>query len=198
MTTEKLILVDHDDNFVNADTKKAAHTFSSADSRGLLHRAFSVFLFNSDGKLLLQQRAADKITFPKVWSNTCCSHQLYGYTPTEFDDDEAISSGKVEGAKAAAVRKLEHELGIKSPEVKIGNFKFLTRLHYWAADVLTHGTDSPWGEHEIDYILFIQVVFGRNNSLLFTHNTFRLTLKSIRMYGRSWLPSTYPLRNCRP
>lgn len=38
----------------------------------------------------------------------------------------------------------------------MSKFKFLTRLHYWAADVVTHGPESEWGEHEIDYILFIQ------------------------------------------
>lgn len=46
--------------------------------QGLLHRAFSVFLFRpSDGKLLLQKRADEKITFPSMWTNTCCSHPLY-------------------------------------------------------------------------------------------------------------------------
>lgn len=46
--------------------------------QSLLHRAFSVFLFRpSDGKLLLQQRAAEKITFPSMWTNTCCSHPLH-------------------------------------------------------------------------------------------------------------------------
>ncbi len=44
---------------------------------GLLHRAFSVFLFNTQGQLLLQQRAAAKITFPLCWTNTCCSHPLH-------------------------------------------------------------------------------------------------------------------------
>ena len=124
------------------------------------------------------------------------SHPLHGFEPNEVDDDATIASGAVTGVKNAAIRKLDHELGIV--DILPSDFKYLTRLHYWAADVVTHGQSSPWGEHEIDYILFIQVVLGRNNSLLFTHNTFRLTLKSIRMYGRSWLPSTYPLRNCRP
>jgi len=180
MTTEKLILVDRDDNFVGADTKKAAHTFDKSYPRGSLHRAFSVFLFNSEGKLLLQQRAAEKITFPKVWTNTCCSHQLFGYSPNEFDDEEAISSGRVEGAKAAAIRKLEHELGITSPKVNIENFKFLTRLHYWAADVLTHGKNSPWGEHEIDYILFIQAT--HRISILFPTSTFYFALSNTGGY----------------
>jgi isopentenyl-diphosphate delta-isomerase len=39
----------------------------------------------------------------------------------------------------------------------VEQFKFLTRLHYWAADTVTHGNDSPWGEHEIDYVLFVVV-----------------------------------------
>ena len=43
---------------------------------GLLHRAFSVFLFDSQNRLLLQQRASEKITFPDMWTNTCCSHPL--------------------------------------------------------------------------------------------------------------------------
>lgn len=45
-------------------------------NKGLLHRAFSVFLFSPDGRLLLQRRAAEKITFPDMWTNTCCSHPL--------------------------------------------------------------------------------------------------------------------------
>jgi isopentenyl-diphosphate delta-isomerase type 1 len=51
---------------------------------GLLHRAFSVFLFNERGELLLQQRAAAKITFPGAWTNTCCSHMLH--TPDELEE----------------------------------------------------------------------------------------------------------------
>lgn len=63
------------------------------------------------------------------------------------------------GVKNAAVRKLAHELGISAEDVPIDAFKFLTRLHYYAADVVTHGPNAPWGEHEIDYILFAQVGF---------------------------------------
>jgi len=105
---------------------------------------------------LIQQRAADKITFPNVWTNTCCSHPLFGFSPSEVDDPALGEEGMGLGAKAAAVRKLEHELGISSDQVTVHRFKFLTRLHYWAADVLTHGEKSPWGENEIDYILFIK------------------------------------------
>lgn len=64
------------------------------------------------------------------------------------------------GVKNAAVRKLDHELGIAAEDVPIDSFKFLTRLHYYAADAVTHGPNAPWGEHEIDYILFIQASVG--------------------------------------
>jgi hypothetical protein len=56
--------------------------FEEGQPAGLLHRAFSVFLFDDDNRLLLQQRAASKITFPRLWTNTCCSHPLHGYSPT--------------------------------------------------------------------------------------------------------------------
>lgn len=157
MHKDQCILLDNDDNIIGSGSKYDSHVFSEDTPRGMLHRAFSVFLFNSEGKLMLQQRASDKITFPNVWTNTCCSHPLTGYEPCEVDQPCDVADGTVMGVKHAAVRKLAHELGIKAEDVPIENFKFLTRLHYWAADVVTHGKKSPWGEHEIDYILFIQI-----------------------------------------
>lgn len=65
--------------------------------RGILHRAFSVFLFDSKNRLLLQQRAKSKITFPSVWTNTCCSHPLYGFEPTEVDTPADLQAGTVPG-----------------------------------------------------------------------------------------------------
>ena len=59
--------------------------------------------------------------------------------PSEIDTPEDVKNGTVMGVKNAAVRKLEHELGIPSGEVPVDKFKFLTRLHYWAADTVTHG-----------------------------------------------------------
>ena len=156
MIKDECILLDENDTIIGHVNKKQSHIFSGEQPRGKLHRAFSVFLFDSDGRLLLQQRASDKITFPSVWTNTCCSHPLSGQSPSEADDETAVANGTVPGVKAAAVRKLLHELGIDASQVPISKFKFLTRLHYWAADVVTHGSDAPWGEHEIDYILFIQ------------------------------------------
>lgn len=105
--------------------------------KGLLHRAFSVFLFNDKNELLLQQRASEKITFPDMWTNTCCSHPLMIPGETGSNLTECI-----EGVKRAAQRKLDHELGIKKEQVPIEKFHFLTRIHYKAP------SDGKWGEHE--------------------------------------------------
>lgn len=157
MQKDQCLLLSEDDEIIGYGSKKDSHIFGKDQPRGILHRAFSVFLFNNEGKLMLQQRAGSKITFPNVWTNTCCSHPLNGYTPSEIDTPEDVANGSVMGVKAAAIRKLQHELGIDPKDVPISKFKFLTRLHYWAADVVTHGKKAPWGEHEIDYILFIQL-----------------------------------------
>ena len=74
--------------------------------------------------------------------------------PSEVDSPKDVASGKVMGVKHAAVRKLEHELGIPIGTLNAKKFQFLTRLHYWAADTVTHGKSSEWGEHEVDYVLF--------------------------------------------
>lgn len=105
--------------------------------KGLLHRAFSVFLFDSNKRLLLQQRASEKITFPDMWTNTCCSHPLGVAGETGAELEAAIM-----GVKRAAQRKLNHELGIKAEQVPLEKFEFLTRIHYKAA------SDGKWGEHE--------------------------------------------------
>jgi len=70
---EQLILVDVDDNEVGYLSKAECH-----DGHGVLHRAFSLFLFNDDGELLLQQRASTKRLWPGFWSNSCCSHPRRG------------------------------------------------------------------------------------------------------------------------
>ncbi|KAJ6789051.1 hypothetical protein PWT90_08312 [Aphanocladium album] len=128
------------------------HLMTNID-KGLLHRAFSVFLFNDQSELLLQQRATEKITFPDMWTNTCCSHPLGipGETGSNLPDS-------IMGVKRAAQRKLDHELGIKKEQVPIENFRFLTRIHYKAP------SDGKWGEHEIDYILFIKANVDLNPS----------------------------------
>eukprot|EP00633_Aureoumbra_lagunensis_P001692 CAMPEP_0197302274 /NCGR_PEP_ID=MMETSP0890-20130614/50941_1 /TAXON_ID=44058 ORGANISM="Aureoumbra lagunensis, Strain CCMP1510" /NCGR_SAMPLE_ID=MMETSP0890 /ASSEMBLY_ACC=CAM_ASM_000533 /LENGTH=662 /DNA_ID=CAMNT_0042781821 /DNA_START=173 /DNA_END=2163 /DNA_ORIENTATION=- len=80
--------------------------------------------------------------------------------PDEVDSPQATLSGNPIGVKNAAVRKLKHELGIEGLDPS--RFEFITRVHYWASDVDTHGPESPWGEHEIDYILAYQLQPGEN------------------------------------
>lgn len=138
---EMCITLDNNDKVIGYDTKKTCHLNENIE-KGLLHRAFSILLFNKKGELLLQQRAAEKITFPSFWTNTVCSHPLYN--DLELDENQHI------GVKRAAQRKIEHELGVKPGQVPLDKFKFITRIHYKAP------FDEIWGEHEIDYILIIQ------------------------------------------
>eukprot|EP00629_Pelagomonadales_sp_RCC1024_P008229 CAMPEP_0119270942 /NCGR_PEP_ID=MMETSP1329-20130426/7740_1 /TAXON_ID=114041 /ORGANISM="Genus nov. species nov., Strain RCC1024" /LENGTH=763 /DNA_ID=CAMNT_0007270979 /DNA_START=283 /DNA_END=2570 /DNA_ORIENTATION=- len=153
MMKDECILLDFEDQVIGHDNKYNAHKFVVGQPRGMLHRAFSVMLFDRDGRLLLQQRASDKVTFRDVWTNTCCSHPLHGMRPCEVDLPEAVNKGQPTGVKHAAVRKLHHELGIEPGTLDVAKFTFVTRVHYFAADVVTHGPDAPWGEHEIDYLL---------------------------------------------
>ncbi|KAF0028294.1 hypothetical protein F2P81_019381 [Scophthalmus maximus] len=127
LLAEKCILIDDNDRKTGADTKKNCHLNSNID-KGLLHRAFSVFIFNSEEKLLLQQRSDAKITFPD----------------SEMEEKDAI------GVRRAAQRRLKAELGIPMDQVTPEEMTYLTRIHYKAQ------SDGVWGEHEIDYILFMQ------------------------------------------
>jgi len=86
---EKVILVDENDKQIGTEEKIKAH-----ENGGKLHRAFSIFVFNSDGSLLLQQRAPSKYHFGSLWSNTCCGHPRPG-----------------EKIKDAAHRRLDEEFG---------------------------------------------------------------------------------------
>jgi isopentenyl-diphosphate Delta-isomerase len=116
--------------------------------KGLLHRAFSAFIFRpSDGKLLLQQRASEKITFPDMWTNTCCSHPLDDFEE-EKEEREQL------GVRVAASRKLEHELGIPREQTPVDQFQYLTRIHYLAP------SDGMWGEHEGACLSLSSFLFG--------------------------------------
>ncbi|XP_044533805.1 isopentenyl-diphosphate Delta-isomerase 1 [Gracilinanus agilis] len=141
LLAEMCILIDENDNKIGAETKKNCHLNENID-KGLLHRAFSVFLFNTENKLLLQQRSDAKITFPGCFTNTCCSHPLS--TPVELEENNAI------GVRRAAQRRLKAELGIPMEQVPPEDISYLTRIHYKAQ------SDGIWGEHEIDYILFVR------------------------------------------
>lgn len=141
---ERVILLNEQDAVIGSMSKKDSHLISNNLP---LHRAFSVFLFDSNGCMLLQKRAAEKVTFPSYWTNTVCSHPLH--TPAELGHlhgDDTIT-----GVKRAAVRKLSHELGIKEGCVTLNDLKYLTRIHYRA-----ECDDGVWGEHEIDYVFVVQ------------------------------------------
>jgi isopentenyl-diphosphate delta-isomerase len=101
---EMCILVTPQDEVIGYESKKNTHLMTHIH-QGMLHRAFSVFLFDQQNRLLLQQRADSKITFPAYWTNTCCSHPL-------AMAEELIQENQL-GAKNAAIRKLDHELGIR-------------------------------------------------------------------------------------
>jgi isopentenyl-diphosphate delta-isomerase len=89
---EQLILVDRNDVEIGHIDKSSAH-----DAGGMLHRAFSLFIFDPDGRLLMQQRSASKRLWPHYWSNSCCSHPRLG-----------------ESMEEATSRRLQDELNIEA------------------------------------------------------------------------------------
>ena len=99
---EELILVDTDDNVIGHLDKGACH-----DGNGVLHRAFSIFIFSETGELLLQQRSPEKRLWPLFWSNSCCSHPRRG-----------------EEMNAALVRRLHDELGMRSELHSLYTFSY--------------------------------------------------------------------------
>ena len=136
MMNENCIIVDENDRISGQDSKINCHI-----GEGRLHRAFSVLIFDLDNRLLIQQRADEKITFPSIWANSCCSHPLY-----QNGEEEGI-----EGAKKAAVRKMIQELGIQDGLIQSNDLNFITKMHYKAR------ADKKWIEHEVDYIFAIKV-----------------------------------------
>ncbi len=85
---ESLLLVDRNDNVVGNVSKVEGHLNSYNRAGGYAHRAFSVFLFNQNNELLLHQRSEKKITFPMLWTNSCCSHPLN--TPEEMVEENYL------------------------------------------------------------------------------------------------------------
>jgi len=165
MESDMLIVVDENDVNIGPAgrppvlSKRGGHTFTPETPRAVLHRAFSFFLFDENAKMLLTQRAASKITFPNVWTNTCCSHPLHGMIPNEVDQGDTAHP-VFPGIKQAALRKCKQELGINLGQYVsdlTDDIKFVTKFHYWAADTVTYGKETVWGEHEVDYILFLQL-----------------------------------------
>jgi isopentenyl-diphosphate Delta-isomerase len=114
---EKVILVDESDQPLGVMEKMEAHR------QALLHRAFSVFIFNSRGEMLLQQRAPEKYHSAGLWTNACCSHPRPG-----------------EDTRAAAIRRLQEELGFATDLQKL--FEFTYRTSY----------DNGLTEFEFDHV----------------------------------------------
>ncbi|CAK7340142.1 unnamed protein product [Dovyalis caffra] len=148
MFEDECILVDENDRVVGHDSKYNCHLWENILKGNALHRAFSVFLLNSKYELLLQQRSATKVTFPLVWTNTCCSHPLY--RESELTDEDSL------GVRNAAQRKLFDELGIPAEDLPVDQFSPLGRILYKAP------SDGKWGEHELDYLLFMVRDVGVN------------------------------------
>ena len=119
MSEEKVILVDKNDNQVGLMPKLEAH------EKGFLHRAFSIFIFNSNYELLLQKRASSKYHSGGLWTNTCCSH------PREGED-----------ILDAANRRLDEEMGIKTSLRKVYDFIYKAEL------------DNQLTEHEFDHVFY--------------------------------------------
>jgi len=119
MSIEKVILVDENDNQVGIMPKLEAH------QKGLLHRAFSVFIFNSKYELLLQKRASSKYHSGGLWTNTCCSHPREG--------EEILDAAK---------RRLIEEMGIDTSLRKVHDFIYKAEL------------DNDLTEHEFDHVLY--------------------------------------------
>ena len=116
---EKVILVDKNDRQVGLMEKQEAHI------KGLLHRAFSIFIFNTKNELLLQKRANQKYHSGGLWTNTCCSHPR--------DKESTID---------AAYRRLNEEMGMTCDlELKF-NFIYKAKL------------DNNLYEHELDHVFF--------------------------------------------
>ena len=117
MELTQVILVDVNDRPVGSMEKMQAH------EQGLLHRAFSVFIFNGKGEMLLQQRTLSKYHSGGLWTNACCSHP--------FPDEETAE---------AARRRLKEELGFETPIEKV--FDFVYKADF----------DNGLTEHEFDHV----------------------------------------------
>lgn len=116
---ERVILVNEQDEPTGTMEKLEAHR------RGVLHRAFSVFLFDGDGRLLLQQRSATKYHSASLWTNTCCSHPRPG-----------------EATAAAAMRRLKEEMGLEAD------------LEHRFAFTYEAAVGNDLREHEYDHVFF--------------------------------------------
>ncbi|WP_289644850.1 isopentenyl-diphosphate Delta-isomerase [Maribacter aestuarii] len=118
MKEEEVILVNQNDEQIGTMPKMEAH------EKAKLHRAFSVFILNEHGEMMLQQRASEKYHSPLLWTNTCCSHQRVGETN--------IEAGK---------RRLKEEMGFSTDLKEL--FSFIYKAPF----------DNGLTEHELDHVM---------------------------------------------
>ena len=118
MLTEHVVLVDEQDQVLGTEEKMKAHQLA------LLHRAFSVFVLNSNNEIMLQQRAHHKYHSPLLWTNTCCSHQREGETNIQ-----------------AGTRRLREEMGFETELKEL--FHFIYKAPF----------DNGLTEHELDHVM---------------------------------------------
>ena len=118
MAEKKVVLVDKNDNQIGLMPKMEAH------QKGILHRAFSIFIINSQNQILLQKRSANKYHSAGLWTNTCCSHPREG--------ENIIDAGS---------RRLHEEMGIKTDLKVAFNFTYKAEL------------ENGLIEHEYDHVL---------------------------------------------
>ncbi len=118
MDKQLVILVDENDRAIGSEEKISAH------KKGLLHRAFSVFIFNKKGELLVQKRAKGKYHSAGLWANSCCGHPRPG--------EDTVLAGE---------RRLEEETGLKCKLKEAGHFRYETKF------------PNGLSENEFDHIL---------------------------------------------
>ena len=181
---DELILVDENDNSIGSISKLNGHLLSNNNKHP--HRAFSIFLFDSKNRLLLQKRAQKKITFPLLWTNTCCSHPL-----------NIESQNTPEKITNALVARLDYELNIKTEN---NIYQLIDKILYRAP------SNDKFEEFEIDYLFIAKLnddsenndyIYGESNLKKIIHkdevddikfDTIENILKEIELQPEQFTP----------
>ena len=146
-----VILVDELDNQIGVLDKLQAH------QKGILHRAFSVFIFNSKGDLLLQKRASGKYHSPGLWTNTCCSHP--------YPDEDIMHAAK---------RRLKEEMGMECDLKSVFSFIYHVQL------------DQGMTEHEFDHVFIgysdTLPLLNKEEAEDYKYEPINLTLQDVKLY----------------
>ena len=160
----QVILVNHQDDPIGVMDKLEAH------QKGLLHRAFSIFIFNTKGEMLLQQRAFDKYHSGGLWTNACCSHPLPG-----------------EQTEAAAKRRLMEEMG------------FTTSLQPAFSFIYKTNFQNGLTEHEVDHVFtgsydgpILPDPLEVNSYTFQSMEVIRLSIKTTPHLYTSWFKIAFP------